>query len=239
MALPENLLLKVNIDSLRADPNIIDEHEENPLSILTDEQDSKLVDIATLRKYDRVLRGTDLGETFDTLKEIQVNIKNEEVRAEKEEEKLHLEIQTEKQRAQNAESTLNQKIDAEIERAEEAENGLNSRLRTVEIFFEGAYAEDGKPLTEALDTLEEIQDYIDTHGQAAAKMISDISQNASNINTLEAWKKNHEEDHANKQAAITNAIKLAKEEAIKETLALIQLANNTEIDELFNQGGAG
>jgi hypothetical protein len=70
-------------------------------------------------------------------------------------------------------------------------------------------------------------------------MISDISQNTSNIELLETWKENHEEDHANKQAAITSAIESAKEEAIEETLASIQLASNTEIDELFSQGGAG
>lgn len=186
MALPENLLLKVNIDPLRADPDIISEHEDNPLSILTDEQDSKLVDIATLRKYDRVLRGTELGETFDTLKEIQTNIETEVQRAKEEEEKLYLETQTEIQRSTEVDKVHTEAIAAETARAIAEENKLNNA-----------------------------------------------------INDLNAWKTSHEAGHANKQETITAEISQAKQAAIAETLASIQIVNNTEIDALFNQGGAG
>ena len=120
--------MKVNIDSLRADPLLIKDHEDNSFAILDDSLDSKLVDIATLKAYDKALRGTELGETFDTLKEIQVNIKNEEARAKEEEEKLYLEIQAEEQRAQAAEATLNAKIDSEIDRAILAEQALNEKI---------------------------------------------------------------------------------------------------------------
>lgn len=64
-----------------------------------------------------------------------------------------------------------------------AREALDARVVTIENFFEGAYSEDGKPLTDALDTLEEIQDYIDSHGEAAAKMVEDIQANATAIDT--------------------------------------------------------
>jgi hypothetical protein len=52
---------------------------------------------------------------------------------------------------------------------------LDTRLKKVETFFEGAYAEDGKSLNEALDTLVEIQDYLDGDGTAAGDLVSKIA----------------------------------------------------------------
>ena len=68
------------------------------------------------------------------------------------------------------------KAEAEIARA--AEEALDGRLDKVETFF--AVAE-GEKLDEALDTLKEIQDYVDTHGEAAGKMVEDIAANKKAI----------------------------------------------------------
>ena len=77
MALPDNLKLKVNIDDLRADPDIIQDYKDSIQAILDNADGKKLVDIDTLRAYDKALKGSDVGEAFDTLKEIQMGIETE------------------------------------------------------------------------------------------------------------------------------------------------------------------
>ena len=59
-----------------------------------------------------------------------------------------------------------------------ADNALDERLDKVENFFEVA---EGDKLDEALDTLKEIQVYVDTHGAAADQMVKDIAANAKAI----------------------------------------------------------
>ena len=59
-----------------------------------------------------------------------------------------------------------------------ADDALDARLDKVETFFEVA---EGEKLDEALDTLKEIQDYVDTHGAAADQMVKDIAANAKAI----------------------------------------------------------
>lgn len=59
-----------------------------------------------------------------------------------------------------------------------ADDALDTRLDKVENFF--AVAE-GEKLDEALDTLKEIQVYVDTHGAAADQMVKDIAANAKAI----------------------------------------------------------
>lgn len=74
-------------------------------------------------------------------------------------------------------------VEAEAERAAGVEAGLDERLEKVEAFFVGA-AEDegeGENLKNALDTLVEIQNYIDTDGAAADEMVKDIAANAKAI----------------------------------------------------------
>ena len=293
MALPNNLKLKVNIDDLRADPNIIQDYEDSIQAILDDVDGKKLVDIDTLRAYDKALKGSDIGETFDTLKEIQTGIETEmqdrkEAITKLEKKDLELEgrldviegeedgsikktiataveylenyaDQTESDAIDAAKAytnevigdkangetpatgirkeiadaiaieaqirevadqiatnnlakevqTLNEKdaalvaedsklaglidqnktaIEREESERQAAENALDARLDKVEKFFEGAYTEDGKPIRDALDTLIEIQTYVDAHGEVADKMIKDIAQNTGNINSLTATK---------------------------------------------------
>lgn len=63
----------------------------------------------------------------------------------------------------------------------EADKNIDDRLKKVETFFEGA-AEDGKNgVQEALDTLVEIQDFINTEGTTAQKIVNDIATNTTNI----------------------------------------------------------
>lgn len=62
----------------------------------------------------------------------------------------------------------------------DADTALDERLVKVEAFFEGA-AKDGEGLQNALDTLVEIQDYVNTHGEAAATMVENIAANAKAI----------------------------------------------------------
>lgn len=71
-------------------------------------------------------------------------------------------------------------VSDEAAKAREEEGKLDARLDKVEAFFEGA-AEDGEGLQNALDTLVEIQTYVDTNGEAAAKMVEDIAANKKAI----------------------------------------------------------
>lgn len=86
-------------------------------------------------------------------------------------------------------------LQTEVNRATEAEAALDERLDKIELFFEGA-AEDegeGESLKNALDTLKEIQDYINTDGTAADKMVEDI---AANKKAVEDLAKTHADDMA-------------------------------------------
>ena len=71
-------------------------------------------------------------------------------------------------------------VDAEAAIARAAEGELDGRLDKIELFFEGA-AEDGEGLQNALDTLKEIQDFINVEGTTADAMIKDIADNKKAI----------------------------------------------------------
>lgn len=66
-------LMKVNIDAIRASVDDIVNQEKG----FTIEPSNKLVDMTVLNKYNNALKGTDLGDAFDTLKEIQEQIEND------------------------------------------------------------------------------------------------------------------------------------------------------------------
>lgn len=69
-------------------------------------------------------------------------------------------------------------VAAEQERAEGIEAGLEERLVEVETFFKTA---DGETLDTALDTLVEIQKYLDGEGEIADQMLLDIAANKKAI----------------------------------------------------------
>lgn len=74
-------------------------------------------------------------------------------------------------------------VEAEAERAAGVEAGHEERIVKMEAFFEGAAADEGEgeSLKNALDTLVEIQNYIDNDGAAADEMVKDIAANAKAI----------------------------------------------------------
>lgn len=112
-----------------------------------------------------------------------------------------VELKAEEDRAKGEEARIEGLVTAEATRAAGAEEALDERLVKVEAFFEGA-AEDSEGLNDALNTLVEIQTYVDTHGEAAAKMVEDIVANAKAIEDHE--KVNH--DFAGADAALKSEL---------------------------------
>lgn len=97
-------------------------------------------------------------------------------------------LKAEEDRAKGEEARIEGLVTAEAERAAGVEADLDERLEKVEAFFVGA-AEDegeGESLKNALDTLVEIQDYINTDGAAADEMIKDIAANTKAIEDMDA-----------------------------------------------------
>lgn len=66
---------------------------------------------------------------------------------------------------------------------------ITGRLENVETFFESAakdqFGEDGEKLTNALDTLKEIQDYLEGAGSEAGDIVSRIVKNETDIRSLQ------------------------------------------------------
>lgn len=85
------------------------------------------------------------------------------------------------------------------------------RLTGIELFFKDAAADSTDGLTNALDTLVEIQDYISSDGQAAQNMLDAIEDNTeaitllNNNDTVEGSVKNTVKKAIAAQAEITNA----------------------------------
>ena len=118
------------------------------------------------------------------LKADKTALEGEVTRAKGEEARIEGLVTAEASRADKEEKRIVGLVESEASRAAGAEEALDERLEKVEAFFEGA-AEDGEGLQNALDTLVEIQTYVDTHGEAAAKMVEDIQDNAKAIEAIE------------------------------------------------------
>lgn len=120
----------------------------------------------------------------DAEKVITDNLNAETTRATKAENTLTTNINSEISRATQAESDLNTAITTEQNRANTAENALKSAINTeksrIDAFLAAADTGD-----KAIDTLKEIQNYIDTHGEAAAEMTTNIGKNATDIKALQ------------------------------------------------------
>lgn len=71
-------------------------------------------------------------------------------------------------------------IESEVGRIEGVATGVIERLEDVEAFFHLA---EGEKLDEALDTLKELQDVINSDGAVADQMLLDIAKNAEDIKT--------------------------------------------------------
>lgn len=120
----------------------------------------------------------------DAEKVITDNLNAETTRATKAENTLTTNLNSEISRATQAESDLNTAITTEQNRANTAENALKSAINTeksrIDAFLAAADTGD-----KAIDTLKEIQNYIDTDGKAAAKMTTNIGKNATDIKALQ------------------------------------------------------
>ena len=145
---------------------------------------------------DEISRSTnkdnDLDEKIDT--EIQrasgeentltTNLNLEITRAKDAEKVITNNLNAETTRATKAENTLTTNLNSEISRATQAESDLNTAINTeksrIDAFLAAADTGD-----KAIDTLKEIQNYIDTNGEAAAKMTTNIGKNATDIKALQ------------------------------------------------------
>jgi chromosome segregation ATPase len=100
--------------------------------------------------------------------------------------------------ATDAQAEKNSSIDSEIarveglvntekERAEGVEDDFEDRISAMEAFFEGAAADEGEgeSLKNALDTLKEIQDYLNGEGSAADGILGDIADLDDRLGTAE------------------------------------------------------
>lgn len=112
------------------------------------------------------------------------NLNAEITRAKDAEKVITNNLNAETTRATQAESDLNTAITAEQNRANTAENALKSAINTeksrIDAFLAAADTGD-----KAIDTLKEIQNYIDTHGEVAAEMTTNIGKNATDIKALQ------------------------------------------------------
>lgn len=147
---------------------------------------------------------TEIQRAKDAEGTLTSNLSAEVTRATGVENDLNTAITTEKNRANTAENALKNAINNEKDRADKAEKAnaaaikavsddylkssdkteLNKAINTeksrIDTFLAAADTGD-----KAIDTLKEIQNYIDTHGEAAAEMTTNIGKNATDIKALQ------------------------------------------------------
>ena len=135
------------------------------------------------KKLDEKISAESQSST-DRADTITQNLNDEISRSTNKDNDLDTRIDTEIQRASGAENTLTTNLNSEISRATRAESDLNTAINTeksrIDAFLAAADTGD-----KAIDTLKEIQSYIDTHGDAATKMTTDIGKNATDIKALQ------------------------------------------------------
>ena len=145
---------------------------------------------------DEISRSTNKDDDLDTRIDTEIqrasgaentlttNLNAEITRAREAEKVIADNLNAETTRATKAENTLTTNLNSEISRATRAESDLNTAINTeksrIDAFLAAADTGD-----KAIDTLKEIQNYIDTHGEAAAKMTTNIGKNATDIKALQ------------------------------------------------------
>lgn len=127
---------------------------------------------------------TEIQRAADAENTLATNLNAEITRAKEAEKVITDNLNTETTRATKAENTLTTNLNSEISRATQAESDLNTAINTeksrIDAFLAAADTGD-----KAIDTLKEIQNYIDTHGEAAAEMTTNIGKNATDIKALQ------------------------------------------------------
>ena len=191
---------------------------------------------------DEISRSTNKDNDLDT------RIDNEIQRASGAESTLTTNLNSEISRAKQAESDLNTAITTEKNRANTAENALKSAINTeksrIDAFLAAADTGD-----KVIDTLKEIQNYIDTHGEAATKMTTDIKalQDAIGaggssstglfkaIADAESSAKSYADDNFIKQTSIADNLSTNSSDKVlsaKQGKAL----NDTKVDKVTGKG---
>ena len=145
---------------------------------------------------DEISRSTNKDDDLDTRIDTEIqrasgaentlttNLNAEITRAKDAEKVITDNLNAETTRATKAENTLTTNLNSEISRATRAESDLNTAINTeksrIDAFLAAADTGD-----KAIDTLKEIQNYIDTHGEVAAEMTTNIGKNATDIKALQ------------------------------------------------------
>ena len=127
---------------------------------------------------------TEIQRASDTENTLATNLNAEITRAKDAEKVITDNLNAETTRATKAENTLTTNLNSEISRATQAESDLNTAINTeksrIDAFLAAADTGD-----KAIDTLKEIQNYIDTYGEAVAEMTTNIGKNATDIKALQ------------------------------------------------------
>ena len=127
---------------------------------------------------------TEIQRAADAENTLATNLNAEITRAKDAEKVITDNLNAETTRATKAENTLTTNLNSEISRATQAESDLNTAINTeksrIDAFLAAADTGD-----KAIDTLKEIQNYIDTDGEAAAEMTTNIGKNATDIKALQ------------------------------------------------------
>lgn len=198
---------------------------------------------------DEISRSTNKDNDLDA------KIDTEIQRASGAENTLTTNLNSEISRATQAESNLNTAITTEKNRANTAENALKSAINTeksrIDAFLAAADTGD-----KAIDTLKEIQNYIDTHGEVAAKMTTNIGKNATDIKALqdsvgaggssstglfkaiadaESSAKSYADDNFIKQTSIAYDLSTASREKVLSA-EQGKILNETKVDKLVGKG---
>ena len=198
---------------------------------------------------DEISRSTNKDNDLDT------RIDTEIQRASGAENTLTTNLNSEISRATQAESNLNTAITTEKNRANTAENALKNAINTeksrIDAFLAAADTGD-----KAIDTLKEIQNYIDTHGEAAAKMTTNIGKNATDIKALqdsvgaggssstglfkaiadaESSAKSYADDNFIKQTSIAYDLSTTSREKVLSA-EQGKILNETKVDKLVGKG---
>ena len=191
----------------------------------------------------------------DAEKVITDNLNAETTRATTSENTLTTNLNSEISRATQAESNLNTAITTEKNRANTAENALKNAINTeksrIDAFLAAADTGD-----KAIDTLKEIQNYIDTDGKAAAKMTTNIGKNATDIKALqdsvgaggssstglfkaiadaESSAKSYADDNFIKQTSIAYDLSTTSREKVLSA-EQGKILNETKVDKLVGKG---
>lgn len=183
------------------------------------------------------------------------NLNAEITRAKDAEKVITNNLNAETTRATKAENTLTTNLNSEISRATQAESDLNTAINTeksrIDAFLAAADTGD-----KAIDTLKEIQNYIDTHGEAAAEMTTNIGKNATDIKALqdsvgaggssstglfkaiadaESSAKSYADDNFIKQTSIAYDLSTASREKVLSA-EQGKILNETKVDKLVGKG---